>query len=151
MMPGDPNSQPGHGDDELRGLFSILRREDEAHVPPFVAERKARRETLPARPGWRLAGVSVFAAAILAAVFLLRHEPGHSPEVPGRGSGPVVSITAWRPPTDFLLNTPGREILRSAPVITSQPYGHSSVSPLNRKRKPPSAPESPRSPTPLSQ
>jgi len=135
-IPGGPNSQRGPSDEELRELFSVLRGEDEAHAPPFMAEQGRRRNGPPLPSGWRLAAASVFAATVLLAVLVwLRHGPPRIPGVPGRGPVPVISITEWKPPTDFLLNTPGREILRTAPVIRLQPYLNSTGSPANRKPK----------------
>jgi len=158
-IPGGPSSQRGPSDEELRELFSVLRSEDEAHVPAFMAERGRRRNGPPLPSGWRLATASVFAATVLAgtvfaALLWLRQGPPRTPGVPGRGPVPVISITEWKPPTDFLLNTPGREILRTAPVIRLQPYLNSTGAQANRKPKTLSTRRSPgsrRSPTPLPQ
>lgn len=134
-IPGGPNSQRGPSDEELRELFSILRSEDEAHAPPFMAEQGRRRNGPPLPSGWRLAAASVFAATVLAALVWLRQGPPRIAGVPGRGPVPVISITEWKPPTDFLLNTPGREILRTAPVLGLQPYLNSTGAQANRKPK----------------
>jgi len=141
-MPEDPNSQRGPSDEQLRELFSILRSEDDAQAPPFLAGPQPSRR--PSR--WRLASASVFAATALAAFLWLRIEILPRPPAASRGSNAsAVSITEWRPATDFLLNTPGREILRNAPVIRLEPYPHSTGSTTNRK------PKTPRAATPLSQ
>lgn len=135
-MPEDPDSPRGPSDEQLRELFSILRSEDDAQAPPFMAEQNARPRPSRRPSGWRLASASVFAATALAAFLWLRIEILPRPPAASRGSNaPAVSITEWRPPTDFLLNTPGREILRNAPVIRLEPYPHSTSSTTNRRPK----------------
>jgi hypothetical protein len=52
-------------------------------------------------------------AALVACIFfvrLMRQPERH----PGK---PAISLTEWKAPTDFLLETPGRELLRTVPVI----------------------------------
>jgi hypothetical protein len=139
MMPEDPSSQPSLSDEQLWQLFSVLRQEDEAHAPPFIAEASAQPQHSPRRPGWTLAAACVLATTILAAFLWLRYESPPRTATPDRGSAQAVSITEWRPPTDFLLNTPGREILRTAPVIRSRPYPLSTSSPPNYRPKTPPA------------
>jgi hypothetical protein len=101
-------------DDDLRARFTKLRREEEAQTPEFA---------FPS-PGWagrgrrwsagKLIAGAVCLGMMLAAVFLLRLVPLR----PDRELGqPVASLTDWRSPTDFLLETPGRELLRSVPAI----------------------------------
>jgi hypothetical protein len=150
MMPVDSNSERGPGDEELREHFSMLRQEDEAKTPPFMAGPKTTLERPPAQPGWRLTAGSVLAATVLAGLLWLRYEFVARPAGRGyRPGAPITSITQWRPPTDFLLNTPGREILRTAPVLSPvgglRPLPHSFSPPPNHK------PKTPRAPTPLSQ
>jgi hypothetical protein len=87
-------------DTSLRDAFAGLRAEESAHAPHFdhmVRPRAARRP--PAL--W------AFAAMLLIVVTLMLW--------PHRSKQP--SITAWRAPTDFLLATPGRELLQSTPDL----------------------------------
>lgn len=98
-------------DRELRKLFAQLKGEDRGHTPSFRAPvmRVASRWRLPAR-------VALAAAIVVIAVVLAR--PDQPPRTTMR---PAVHLgtTAWRSPTDFLLNTPGSELLRSVPSVGS--------------------------------
>ena len=60
--------------------------------------------------------VALAAAIVVIAVVLAR--PDQTPRITVR---PAVELgtTAWRSPTDFLLNTPGSELLRSVPSMGS--------------------------------
>lgn len=126
------------GDDrELRDMFARLRQEDHAHVPPF--QLPAARPISP----WALPmKVAVAAAVILVAVVLAVPDSGQ------RGV-PVQLVdlgeAAWHSPTDFLLITPGRELLRTMPPIGSprgwtpiEPRGLSPASESIRTRRNPS-------------
>ena len=94
-------------DRDLATAFADLRREEERRTPPFDEvvrrgrTRPARAAGLPgARPLWLAA---VFALAALGVWLGVRaREPRH-PAVP--------SLAEWRSPTDFLLATPGRDLL----------------------------------------
>jgi len=109
-------TNPGDDETDLRGLFAALRRQDSAKTPAFetllagAAAGRGRRRPWP-RGGGLLAAASLVVAA-LAAVAVLR-----APPPPAR----VVSIEEWRAPTDFLLRTPGREILETVPLIGERP------------------------------
>ena len=87
-------------DNRLRDAFSELRRAEAARVPAYVAPALSRRVS-------RLRVGSTFAFAvvllIVLAVVMIPRRP------------PKPSISAWRAPTDFLLQTPGRELLSSVP------------------------------------
>jgi hypothetical protein len=109
-------TDPGEGearDHDLRARFAALRREEEEHIPMFAVPSSAE---IRRGHGWtagRLAGAGACAIAIVAAVSLLGHITHHPTE-----EGPsAVSITAWRAPTDFLLKTPGSELLQTVPAI----------------------------------
>jgi len=51
---------------------------------------------------------------MVAAILFLR-SPGREPKP--RAPKPVTSIIEWKAPTDFLLATPGSELLRTVPQI----------------------------------
>ena len=92
-------------DDRLRDAFAQLRQSERAAAPRFDRMWRARapRSFMP-----RLA----FAAMLLILVGVLVF----------RSEKPQPSITAWKAPTDFLLQTPGRELLQSTPELRgSQP------------------------------
>src|SRR5687767_8461161 len=96
-------------DRDLRDMFARLRREDHSHAPPFRLPASR-----PVSPWATPVKVAAAAAVILVAVVLA---------VPDSGSRrPPVQLVdlgdaAWHSPTDFLLNTPGRELLRTIPPI----------------------------------
>jgi len=95
-----------------------LRREEEARAPEFSALAAPGRSQ--GRPLWsgRVVAASVCVAAITAAGLWLEtalHRPHAEPATP------VASIAGWKPPTDFLLETPGRELLQTVPVIGALP------------------------------
>jgi hypothetical protein len=97
-------------DRELRERFAALRREDEAGAPAL--ERllaRARPRAGTGKEALRL-GRPALALAAAAAVFL-----GIALLDPRKPPPSLPSITEWRSPTDFLLQTPGREVLESLP------------------------------------
>jgi hypothetical protein len=87
-------------DNSLRNLFAELRRAETGSVPPFRVH-----------PPRRVARLRyAFAAVVLLIVIAVAIVPHHS-------TPPQPSITAWRAPTDFLLQTPGRELLNTVPDL----------------------------------
>jgi hypothetical protein len=97
------------GDRELREMFARLKQEDRARVPSF---RTPMAREAP-RSG-RAARVAIAAAIVLIALVLAR--PDQTPRTTPRQ---VVDLgaAAWQSPTDFLLITPGSELLRSVPAV----------------------------------
>jgi hypothetical protein len=103
-------------DTDLRSAFEALRREDAARAPSFEALlRKAPRSADRRRP-WLVPAVTgaVAAAALTVAIVSVARRP--EPRLP-----PPVSIEEWTAPTDFLLQTPGRELLETVPRIGDVP------------------------------
>jgi hypothetical protein len=100
-----------NGDQEFRERFASLRREDAKRALGF--ERVLQRS--PRRPASRLGALAaascVLAAAMVVTVLQLSHRARPAPY------DATLSLANWRAPTDFLLNTPGRELLRSVPRI----------------------------------
>jgi hypothetical protein len=113
-------------DPDIRDRFASLRREEAARTPAF---EQVLRRAHPARRGigsWVTAG-SLMAVVGLAA--LLWRSPHRSP-------GPEVmaaAISQWRAPTDFLLNTPGMDMLRTIPRIGEPADAIPSIPELNLK------------------
>jgi hypothetical protein len=117
-------------DRELRELFGRLKAEERDHVPPF---RTPTRRAQPAR----VPRVAVAAAVILIALVHAR------PDRPPRNvSLRMVDLgaAAWRSPTDFLLVTPGSELMRTVPAVGSPEHW----GPIDLRDRSP-APESTRS------
>lgn len=101
------------GDQELHRRFRALRQEDRAGAPSFGATRAAleRRRARPRAPvvAWVFAG-----AAALLLVVLLR--------LPERGPRSVdLASVSWEGPTDFLLELPGADLLRTVPELWRLP------------------------------
>lgn len=87
-------------DNSLRNAFDELRRSEAADVPAFrvAAPRRVARLRY------------AFAAIVLLIAIAIAIVPHHA-------TRQQPSITAWRAPTDFLLQTPGRELLNSVPDL----------------------------------
>ncbi len=63
---------------------------------------------------WALAGV---AAAIAAAAIVSLLRQSREPATPDRELVAAQSLAEWRAPSDVLLETPGRELLRATPRL----------------------------------
>jgi hypothetical protein len=101
-------------DRDLRDRFAALRREEEANAPGFTARREARRAPVRRRaPAVLLAAVACLVAFAAAGLWMRTASHRPHPE-PGQTA---VSLMEWKPPTDFLLETPGREMLRTVPAF----------------------------------
>lgn len=98
----------------LRSLFRALRREVDASVSAFEVGA-----TQPVRTGHRrLVMVTATGAVVVATVMVARVvRDDHNPEF-----GLDLAATTWVAPTDFLLDTPGRDLLRSLPQIDITAY-----------------------------
>jgi len=95
-------------DRELRRRFAALRREEVEAAPPFRRVWAAARAGRRPRPSGRFA----LAAVALGLLALLWFRPGPAPE-----SRTSSSVAQWKSPTDFLLATPGREMLSTVPAF----------------------------------
>ncbi len=95
-------------DRALAAAFAQLRREEERQVPPFaeVVRRGRARPgrtvgSLPVRPLWLAAAVVIVLLSVWVGV---RTREPHPPAA-------MPSLAEWRSPTDFLLATPGCDLL----------------------------------------
>lgn len=103
-------THPDRDTEALRSALADLRAADEARAPRFgdVVDRRRRVRAQRLSPM-----KAAFAAALVAAALLgYRVTAGRA----GRLTLPkeVAALSAWRPLTDVLLETPGRNLLRSA-------------------------------------
>jgi hypothetical protein len=105
-------------DRDLHEIFAEVRREEEEHVPPISMLSLTARTHRPRRLSGRLAAAAVCLATLILAALWRLPGPRMSPEGadPGRQQA-ANSITSWKPATDFLLDTPGRELLEGVPDI----------------------------------
>lgn len=122
------------GDDDLREHFAKLRAEDQARAGEFYSflHRTRRRPTHARFPARIAVGTALAVMIVTAAVLIERSEHRAA-------QGPQLSITEWKSSTDFLLQTPGREILQSVPRIGESPSSGegpagSQKSPMGRRR-----------------
>lgn len=94
-------------DADLRQAFAALRREEAKAAPTFEAVRaQARGRPRRLAP---LGGLLVAASVAAAILGIVVRRPDPPP--------PMASMEQWIAPTDFLLDTPGREILQTVPQI----------------------------------
>jgi type VI protein secretion system component VasF len=101
-------------DRDLRDSFAALRGEQEARAPEFVIPPRPVSKHGRRNASARLLAALACVAAMMAAVLWLR-TPAKTPR--RTSDAPIASITNWKSPTNFLLDTPGRELLRTVPAI----------------------------------
>jgi hypothetical protein len=94
---------------DLRERFQELRDEERATVPRFA---------IPIRRAPNRKPLLALAVVILIAIAILF--PRHSAQFTPAERAAARSIAEWHAPTDFLLRTPGRELLTSMPSIPSK-------------------------------
>lgn len=99
-------------DNDLRARFALLRQEEQSQAPAFKVLSPTNLALRQTKFAGKLIAVTVCIVIISAALWL--RLPWWNP-FPSRQ--PVVSLAQWHSPTDFLLETPGREILRTVPEI----------------------------------
>jgi hypothetical protein len=102
-------------DDRLREHFASLRRAEEARAPSF--ERVIGRPPRRSNRGWWGVGGAASALAVVTVVLVRMSHP-HGPRTIA-ASAPMLAD--WRAPTDFLLDTPGRELLHTIPDLGRWP------------------------------
>jgi hypothetical protein len=101
------------GERDLRSQFQALRRDTALGTPAFgatlsgVTER--RRRAARARRQVAAIALGATAAVLLFAVLAPHHK---------RAALVDLASVRWEAPTDFLLRTPGTELLRTVPTFT---------------------------------
>jgi hypothetical protein len=102
-------------DHDLLARFASLRRRIEERAPSFDA-MLARAAVSRGRFGARATAAGAAAAIIAVALLLwLSHTSNPPTEVP------ESSMLGWKSPTDFLLDTPERALLRTVPRLGEFP------------------------------
>lgn len=112
------NENGRHPDSELRGggpadmlrrRFVALRQEENQQAPEFATLWQAGAGARRRQTRW-FAATACALVALLALLWIrsVQHRPDNKT---------VASITEWKAPTDFLLETPGSELLRTVPEI----------------------------------
>lgn len=103
------------GDQELRKQFAALRREVDVSTPPFaaVASPQPGQTSIrwPQQRRWVPATLGVVSVLVVVLVLTSRV----SDSEPGFDMG--LASVAWAGPTDFLLATPGRDLLDAVPSV----------------------------------
>jgi hypothetical protein len=123
------NADTQDQDKDLRGRFAALRSEEAAHSPQFALPESGKIH--PQLWRWGYIRLTTAACVVAMAVVIgLRLVP----RKPQRNTTSVASLTEWKAPTDFLLETPGRELLQTVPVIGAWPDS-STISDPGRKRQ----------------
>jgi hypothetical protein len=97
---------------EIRKRFASMRNEDSSRISRFehVLERVRTKSYLGLRP--LVAASCLLIATIVVSVAYRSYE-----RVPATSGIAAPSLAHWRAPTDFLLDTPGRELLYAIPQI----------------------------------
>lgn len=105
-------------DEKIRQWFHELKRGDEKLAPSFVCDWEAARSHVGDRSQFfpfSAAAVAVMLVFLAAFSWILVRQSAR-PESP-INSWNSTSILHWQAPTDFLLQTPGNQLLRTAPQI----------------------------------
>ncbi|HEY5544804.1 MAG TPA: hypothetical protein VIK50_02015 [Gemmatimonadaceae bacterium] len=106
-------------DVNLREAFDTLRRETQAAAPTFASLTSATAMNTWRRRHRRRRGALLVAAIIIPGFLSLRARAPREPDferftaLTGLDPGEVT----WRAPSDFLLDVPGRDLLRKVPLI----------------------------------
>jgi hypothetical protein len=116
-------------DRDLYEAFAAVRRGEQARIPAFT-----RTSPNPPNDGFRgrlVAITACLAVMIAAAVWLASGAPGRRQ----RPQQATVSLANWKPPTDFLLETPGRELLQDVPALGEWSAVAVAPHPVQRRRR----------------
>ena len=97
-------------DADLRERFAQLRAEERIGIPRFEPVPRRRKHPV----GWRMIAAT---ATLLLVVILTITVRSHPTRFSDSDRAVVRSVAVWHPPTDFLLRTPGSEMLTTTPRI----------------------------------
>ena len=124
-------------DSGLREQYQRLRRQDERLARPFSRLRQAarRRSRVPSQGSLRrLLAAAALGLAVAGGVGALLWPRLRTAEP---SAAAIARLSQWRAPTDWLLQTPGSQLLRSVPRLGASPFTaedleHDNRSPLRR-------------------
>jgi hypothetical protein len=119
--PRTPDAIDADLDRGLHARFAALRHEEEQQVPEFASFWRRVPRSSRSRARWLVAAACV--VIVLAGILWQR-------AIRAPQDLSVASITEWKAPTDFLLETPGREWLRTVPAIGVWPGYAATASPV---------------------
>ena len=94
----------------LHERFAELRAEELRVVPRFEAMPRERRR----RVAWRMIAATATLLLIIGISITIRQHPTKFSD---SDRAAARSVAEWHPPTDFLLRTPGSDMLTSTPRI----------------------------------
>jgi hypothetical protein len=101
--------------DDLRDAFRELRAAEQRHLPPF----RLGGAPAPPRRTLRLAfAIAALLIVVVAAALLRRASSAQRPA--------ISSISTWKAPTDFLLQTPNAKLMKTVPTFGVPKRGTSS-------------------------
>jgi len=104
----------GSDDDRIERALSEQRRLDEGLAPDFRSLLARPRPPASRGPAGRILVVAALLLVIGVALWSRSRPPA-----PPRSGMAAGSLTTWRAPTDFLLETPGSRLWSSPPVFGS--------------------------------
>lgn len=103
---------------DLRQEFVRLRREEAAMLSPFRSTLDAVRRRASARPRpirWGFAVAAPLAATAALALWLLARQ--ETPQSTAAPTEVAAALENWSTPTDYLLDSPGIDLLDSLPEL----------------------------------
>lgn len=100
-------------DSDLRERFAQLRAEERRGIPRFDSEPRGRKRHV----AWRLIAATVALLLVVIMTVTTISIRSHPTTFSDSDRAVVRSVADWHPPTDFLLRTPGSEMLTTTPRI----------------------------------
>ncbi|HYM62554.1 MAG TPA: hypothetical protein VEZ11_16850 [Thermoanaerobaculia bacterium] len=95
---------------DLRERFAQLRADERLSVPRFALEPRERKRHV----AWRSIAATAALLLIVVVTVTIRSRPTTFSD---SDRAAARSVAEWHPPTDFLLHTPGNDMLTTTPHI----------------------------------
>lgn len=108
-------------ENEVRRLFHELRTRDEQRAPSFsrLCRAPAVCQTVPVRHGFSLRLAAAAALLVMGVGIAIYCSLPSRPQGIKKMDLVSINISEWQAPTDFLLRSPGEELLKNAPSLAS--------------------------------